>query len=48
LIELAVLLPLYYNNPAAGKKRKKVEGRKYRLTCDEIYDKFGGCAIDKF
>lgn len=45
-LKVEILLPLYYN-PSGSKRRKKVEGAKYSVTYDEIYDMFGGCTIDK-
>jgi len=47
LVELKVeiLLPLYYNS-SNPKKRKKIEGKKYSETYNEIFKQFGGCTMD--
>lgn len=44
-LKVEILLPLYYNTDASG-KRVEVEGAKYTQTYDEIIDRFGGCTID--
>lgn len=45
-LKVEILLPLYYNVNVAG-KRTRVEGSKYIQTYDEIFDRFGGCSIEK-
>ena len=44
-LKVEILLPLYYNEDRSG-KRKKIEGRKYAETFDDLMTKFGGCTID--
>jgi len=44
-LKVEVLLPLYYNPDKRG-KRKKIEGKKYSKTYEDIYNRFEGCTMD--
>lgn len=43
-VTVLIVLPEFYNPDARG-RRRRVEAAKFKATCSDIADRFGGCVL---